>query len=191
MEREYIPAAAQKVMPWANGGGSTVQVAIDPPDGSLASGFRWRVSRARVAADGPFSLLPGVDRALWLWRGKGMQLAIDGRDELLTRRLQRVDFAGEAMVDARLLAGPCEDINAMWRRDELRADVVLQTFAPGPAAEWQAGADALLLVLTGQVAVADRVLVAGDALRGQAAGVWPIAATAPSELLLASFHPRH
>jgi environmental stress-induced protein Ves len=66
-------------MPWANGGGSTRQVAIDPPGATLAGAFRWRVSIAQIASDGPFSRLPGIDRAMWLVRGNGVRLDVDGR----------------------------------------------------------------------------------------------------------------
>ena len=91
----WIRRHEQRVVPWRNGGGSTRQVAIAPPDGGLGTGFAWRVSVAGVAADGPFSALPGIDRSLWLLRGAGMDLDLDGELVRLDRPLQRLDFAGE------------------------------------------------------------------------------------------------
>src|SRR5690606_16282318 len=118
----WLPRWTQRVVAWRNGLGSTREVAIDPLDGSVEQGFRWRVSCAGVAADGPFSRFPGVDRTLWLVRGDGLLLDLDGREVRLDQRLQRVDFAGEANVHARLLGGAVDDLNVMVRRGEVRAD---------------------------------------------------------------------
>jgi hypothetical protein len=62
---ERVLVAAQSVVPWANGGGVTCQVARDPPDGSLARGCRWQANQAWSATDEPCSagaLEPGQDR---------------------------------------------------------------------------------------------------------------------------------
>ncbi len=48
-------------MPWKNGSGETAEIAIWP-DGVALDAFDWRISMARVAADGPFSAFAGVDR---------------------------------------------------------------------------------------------------------------------------------
>lgn len=160
----HIPLAAQAVMPWANGGGSTRQVAIDPPDGSLAHGFRWRVSIAQVDVDGPFSRLPGIDRSLWLLRGGGVRLDVDGREVVLARPLERFDFAGETPIVARLLAGPIEDLNLMVARDRVRAvaDVAL---VDAGSREYGTAPERLLVVLAGSVTTATGLCVrCGDAL---------------------------
>ena len=172
-----VRRADQPVMPWANGGGSTRQVAIEPADGSLANGFTWRVSCALVDSDGPFSRLPGVDRSLWLWRGRGMRLSVDNAEVLLATPFARCDFAGELPVAATRLAGACEDVNVMTNRARCRADARLVALHAGdtlrvpPAPQW------LLLVLDGaldgafpgQEGATDE-LAAGDALRGEGAG---------------------
>jgi environmental stress-induced protein Ves len=132
---EHVPLAAQPVQAWANGGGSTRQVAIEPRDGSLARGFRWRVSIAQVASSGPFSHLPGVDRSLWLLRGDGVQLALHdgagGRTVVLDRALQRFDFAGETAVACTLLGGACEDCNVMTARDRIVVDAHMHRLGAG------------------------------------------------------------
>lgn len=147
-----VRAREQPVMPWANGGGATRQVAIDPPHGSLAAGFRWRVSRARVASDGPFSLLPGVDRSLWLWSGAGMRLDVAGTEVVLARPLQRFDFAGETAVHATLRDGPCEDFNVMVARDHVVADAVVHDWAGPARLVLDVTAERLLVLLSGRLA---------------------------------------
>lgn len=147
-----VPAHEHTVMPWANGGGATRQVAIDPPDGSLAKGFRWRVSRARVTSDGPFSLLPGVDRSLWLVSGAGMRLDVAGTEVVLARSLQRFDFAGEAVVHATLRDGPCEDFNVMVARDQVVADALVHEWTAAAALRIEVTEQRLLVLLSGRVA---------------------------------------
>ena len=67
-----LPAAGHRRMPWKNGGGETVEIAISPADAGL-DGFDWRLSMATVATDGPFSVFPGIDRSLAVIRGAGIQ----------------------------------------------------------------------------------------------------------------------
>lgn len=182
---------AQKVVPWRNGAGSTREVAIEPPTASVATGFAWRVSIAGVAADGPFSTFPGVDRSLWLLRGAGMELEVDGARMRLDGPLQRIQFAGEQHVSARLLAGPTEDLNVMVSRRDVTAVADLHELAAGAAwgAELPQGQH-LLLVLAGALSLAGGTVGAGDAVRLDGAGRIEGAAAEPCTLLRASFVPR-
>lgn len=74
-----LRASEYKTMPWKNGGGVTVEIAIHPP-GASVDAFDWRVSMATVAQDGPFSSFPGVDRTLAIIEGNGLALAISGHE---------------------------------------------------------------------------------------------------------------
>ena len=161
-----IRAGDQPITPWRNGRGSTRQVAIDPPGADLASGFRWRVSCAQVAGDGPFSVLPGVDRSLWLLRGNGMRLSAGGSDVVIDRIGQRFDFAGEASITARLLDGPCEDLNVMTARGKVAADARVVAVPWHETLRVPESAQRLLVVLVGSLSSSGAcVLRAGDALR--------------------------
>ena len=161
-----IRLGEQPITRWRNGGGSTRQIAIDPAAADLASGFRWRVSCAQVASDGPFSVLRGVDRSLWLLRGNGMRLDVDGTDVVIDRPWQRFDFAGEAAVAARLLDGPCEDLNVMTARGKVVADARVATLPAQQSLEVPAAAQRLVVVLAGTAGSSGGcVLGAGDALR--------------------------
>jgi environmental stress-induced protein Ves len=116
-----LRAADRIATPWKNGGGVTREVAAWPPGAGLDA-FDWRISLADVAADGPFSAFPGVDRVLTVIAGDGLVLEIDER----TTRLEPgapLAFPGEAVVMARLTAGPIRDLNVMVRRSAWTATV--------------------------------------------------------------------
>lgn len=179
-------------MPWQNGGGSTRQVAIEPADGSLANGFTWRVSCAQVDSDGPFSRLPGVDRSLWLWRGRGLRLLLDGQELLLATPYARCDFAGEVPVAATRLDGACEDVNVMTNRARCRADARVVALHAGDTLRVPSAPQWLLLVLDGVLDgafasehVEASELAAGDALRGEGAGPQLCARTHGTALVVA------
>lgn len=112
--------ADHRRMPWKNGGGETVEVIVHPEGASL-SDFGWRVSMARVAGDGPFSVFPGIDRTLAVLSGDGMALSIEGLGErLLTPASTPLAFPADAPTTARLKGGPITDLNVMTRRGAFR-----------------------------------------------------------------------
>jgi environmental stress-induced protein Ves len=89
---------------------------VFPPDAGFDD-FDWRVSLATVAADGPFSAFPGVERTLVLIDGPGMTLDIDGTPTLLSKGEPVVGFDGESRVEAKLNRGASTDFNVMTRTD--------------------------------------------------------------------------
>ncbi|WP_244490188.1 HutD family protein [Rhizobium sp. Root483D2] len=113
-----LKASNHRRMPWKNGGGETVEIAVFPPEADLA-GFGWRVSMATVASDGPFSVFAGIDRTLSILEGKGMELDIAGRPStLLTQASHPLAFPADAQTSARLVSGPIVDLNVMTRRGQ-------------------------------------------------------------------------
>lgn len=185
----WLPRTSQRTVPWRNGLGVTREVAIEPPDGSVDRGFLWRVSCAGVAADGPFSAFPGVDRSLWLVRGAGVDLDVEGRRVRLDRPWQRVDFAGESAVRARLVDGAIDDLNVMVRRAEVRADATLLRLTEGSTVPLSlSGSQHVLLCLQGVAAVFGGVLGEGDAVRCDGDGNGRLTARErPVVLLVATF----
>jgi environmental stress-induced protein Ves len=111
-----IPFAGLEPAPWKNGGGSTTEIAIAPVGASLDK-FDWRISLATIAASGPFSSFPGVDRTLALVAGAGVVLDIgdEGRF-VLSEDDPIVEFAGESAVMATLTLGATTDFNVMTDR---------------------------------------------------------------------------
>ncbi len=117
---QLLRNADHRRMPWKNGGGETVEVIVHP-DGASLSDFGWRVSMARVAGDGPFSVFPGIDRTLAVLSGDGMALSIEGLGErLLTPASAPLAFPADAPTTARLTGGPITDLNVMTRRGAFR-----------------------------------------------------------------------
>jgi hypothetical protein len=72
---------------------------------------------ARVAADGPFSAFPGIDRTLVVIKGSGLVLTIGGGAPVtLACGSDPISFAGDIATSARLIGGEIVDLNVMTRR---------------------------------------------------------------------------
>lgn len=103
-------------MPWKNGGGETVEIAVCPPGATVAD-FDWRLSMATVAGDGPFSSFPGIDRTLSILEGEGMRLDIEGRAPVtVILDSEPLEFSADLATSAHLVAGPITDLNVMTKR---------------------------------------------------------------------------
>jgi hypothetical protein len=114
-----------RVMPWKDGGGTTTEIAIEPPGASLSEPFLWRVSSALVEASGPFSRFPGQARLLTLLEGSGFILDLEGMGrQRLKHPGQVVAFSGDAAVSATLIQGPCVDFGVI--SDPARVKVRLE-----------------------------------------------------------------
>ena len=164
---KILRSAAHKRMPWKNGGGETVEIAISPEGAGLAD-FDWRVSMATVASDGPFSIFPGIDRTLSILEGNGMRLLIEGRDPVvLTQESDPLAFAADIAVSATLPDGAITDLNVMTRRSTLRHAVARIEIDGEKRQEFTRGSF-MLLCANGNVTVhagPERTeLSAGDAL---------------------------
>jgi environmental stress-induced protein Ves len=113
---KIIRAASCRITPWKNGGGSTTEIVAEPAGSSLGD-FDWRISMARIAADGPFSEFAGIDRTLAVVDGKGLMLTIGDNPPIrLERGSDPIGFAGDIPTSARLTAGEINDLNVMTRR---------------------------------------------------------------------------
>ncbi len=99
-------------MSWANGRGITHEVVASPN----SEDWDWRLSIAEVSEDGPFSVLPGVDRILVVATGNGIVLTVDGTSHNL-KRFDKLHFDGQATTVGELTNGPIYDVNLMVRRD--------------------------------------------------------------------------
>lgn len=118
-DRATLPAT-----PWKNGGGVTREIACWP-QGAGMNDFLWRLSIATVAASGPFSAFPGIDRVITLLDGPGVQLTSD--DGAIAHRLDQplapFAFPGEASIHGAVLGEASSDFNVMTRRADIRAQV--------------------------------------------------------------------
>ena len=179
-------------MPWANGGGTTAEVATGPTDTSPENTghWHWRLSIADVEADGPFSSLPGIDRHILVAHGDGMALTIDGTTHIVRSGEPPLPFAGEAVTTCRLLGGPINDLNLMVRRDLATGALRRVHLASGDT--YTPDTDDVAVVLLGGTAdVGGTAMHRFDALIAlRADGPPTIVATKPTDLAAASVYSR-
>lgn len=114
---KILSTADYRSMPWKNGAGSTIEIAVFPEHAQL-NDFAWRVSRAQVIADGDFSHFAHVDRSLALLQGNGMCITTDTGRHQVDQRNNIVRFAGDVVAYARLLDGAITDFNLMTCRSK-------------------------------------------------------------------------
>lgn len=139
-------------MPWKNGLGITIELAVSPARGSSTlGGFDWRLSIASVTTPGPFSSFPGVDRVLVVLQGEGMCLdhgPAGGRVEL--RPLVPHTFSGDWSTVSELPWGPIKDFNVMTRRDRVSSRVTVLNLTVEDHLELSASST-LFYVIEGEV----------------------------------------
>lgn len=110
-----------KRMPWKNGGGETLEIAVFPSDASVGD-FDWRISMATVTTDGPFSRFPQIDRIITIIDGDAIELSVEGQPPvLLDQAAEPFSFPGDAPTSGRLRDGPIADLNVMVRRGLLHS----------------------------------------------------------------------
>jgi environmental stress-induced protein Ves len=137
-------------MPWANGKGVTTELAREDRDGRML----WRLSRASVVEDGPFSIFPGIERTLTVLTGPGFKLSGEGIS-LEARAYSPVAFPGDIPVAASGVAAPSDDFNVMTDRSlpKPRVEVISDRRLLDPDARLLAiyWPEAALLLLTDEV----------------------------------------
>jgi environmental stress-induced protein Ves len=105
---------------WRNGGGQTRELLVWPPEGD----WQLRISRADIAADGPFSAFPGVQRWFAVLQGAGVELTLP-MPQTLRAGDAPLAFDGAAAPDCRLLDGPTQDLNLMARQGRGYMQIVI------------------------------------------------------------------
>jgi environmental stress-induced protein Ves len=109
-------------MPWKNGGGVTIDIAVSMLPGFAAGsweGIVWRFSRTAIVTPGAFSDLSGYDRQLALVSGEGLVLGTPVGEIDVRRAFKPVRFAGETSIVSRLEAGPVEVVNLIGDRSRV------------------------------------------------------------------------
>lgn len=112
---KLLAPSTYRAMAWKNGLGETLEVAR-APDGEDFESFDWRISLARIEADGAYSRFAGTERTIALVEGTGITMVFaDGRAHQLLPFVPLTYDGGEA-VDGRLIDGPVRALNVMTRR---------------------------------------------------------------------------
>ena len=180
---ERYDVRALPAIAWKNGGGTTREIACRPAGAGLDD-FDWRVSIAAIAANGPFSGFPGVDRCIVLLRGGGVR--IESNDGEIDHRLEvpRLPFTfdGGCALHVTLLGGESEDFNVMTRRGRVRADV----HVVDSACTLRPASRGVVHAARGQWTLDGDEHVAGPLAAGQ--GIWWDGPT-PGEIRLAPHSP--
>lgn len=112
-------------VPWRNGRGVTEELALAPEGASFEHGdFHWRVSRAAVDANGPFSSFEGFERVLVLLDGDGLLLDHGTRAPRVRLRTgEPYRFSGAWPTSAELVGGAVRDFNVVFRPEHASAEV--------------------------------------------------------------------
>lgn len=126
-----IDRAGYRQMLWKNGAGTTTEIAVWPAN-ATTDDFDWRISMARVGADGWFSKFPEIDRTLSVLEGEGIDLSIcDTPPARLSPASSPYSFPADTPVFAKLVDGPIIDLNVMTRRGRfIHRLTMLETASP-------------------------------------------------------------
>jgi environmental stress-induced protein Ves len=111
--------------PWKNGKGSTSQISIFPEHTDISkNNFLWRISSATISSSGPFSLFPGYERQLAIWKGEGLKL---NNAPLLQSKT--ITFSGETEIQCDLIgAETVTDLGIIYKKDKVSAGLSIHTF---------------------------------------------------------------
>ena len=121
-----LDPASYRHMPWKNGGGVTIDIAVSMLPGFAAGGWEgivWRFSRTAIVTPGAFSDLSGYERELALVAGEGLVLETPDGEIDVRQAFSPVRFAGETGIVSRLEAGPVEVVNLIGERSRVSIDL--------------------------------------------------------------------
>lgn len=122
---EVISPTQFKTVPWKNGKGETIEMAIN--HGASLDNFDWRLSMASVVEDGVFSNFAGYTRNLILIDGNGINLQHnDNKIDRLTRRLDIATFDGGNKTVGNLHSNEITDFNVITRTSTFDTKVSCQ-----------------------------------------------------------------
>lgn len=137
-----VRAADVRPEPWANGGGTTRELAR-ADDGS------WRISLADIGSDGPFSVFAGRRRVLTVVDGPVLDLDVEGEPHVVEPQ-RPFAFSGDARVVASVPEGPVQALNVVVDPAVVRPFVTVLELGRGSALPL--AADQAAYVLTSEQA---------------------------------------
>ena len=122
---EIIQPKQFKTVPWKNGKGETIEMAINSA-GTLED-FDWRLSMASVVEDGIFSNFEGYTRNLILIAGDGINLQHnDNKIDRLSQLLDLATFDGGNKTVGNLHNAEITDFNIITRTSHFITQVDCQ-----------------------------------------------------------------
>ncbi|PQP24722.1 HutD/Ves family protein [Rhodococcus opacus] len=154
-EARIIRRAERRTVPWANGAGTTAEIAA-----GVAS--RWRFSVATLEAGSTFSPFPGVDRIFTVIGDNPVSLDFGGGPTAIPR-LNPTAFAGERSPDC-VADGPTEAFNVMVHRSTTAAFVDIVDIGAAQDVTADGRLAVLVLVLDGWLSTDLGPVEPGDCL---------------------------
>lgn len=144
-----------RAMPWKNGGGQTLEIAIHPPSATVAqTDFLWRLSSATIQQDGEFSVFPGYERALTLIDGKVLQVQFESQAPTQIKATEVFQFSGDQKVSCKLTDGPVTDLNLIFDKARFKGELTLVKLGIKPRSFQLDGETTFLYAMEGQIEVA-------------------------------------
>jgi len=117
-----ITPAQFKTLPWKNGKGETIELAINK--NANLDDFEWRISMASVVEDGVFSDFSGYTRNLILTEGNGLNLQHDHNHiDKLSKILDVATFDGGCITVGNLHEGAITDFNIITSKTKYQTNV--------------------------------------------------------------------
>ena len=155
-EARIVRHADRRTTPWANGAGTTAEIAA-------GAASRWRFSVATLEAGSTFfSPFPGVDRIFTVIGDHPVSLDFGGGPTLIPR-LSPTAFAGERGPDC-VAEGPTEAFNVMVHRTTTAASVNIVDIGAAQDVTADGRLAALALVLGGRLTTDLGLVEPGDCL---------------------------
>ncbi len=115
---QILTPESSRSMPWANGLGSTLEIATDAHSHHAQSdSWTWRLSVADVPTRADFSKFPGVDRWIACLHGDGMRIERSSVWTTLPNSGDALSFAGEEIVTGDPIGPNVQDVNWFLRRN--------------------------------------------------------------------------
>ncbi len=120
---KHLTQSSYQVMPWKNHQGTTSQIKIFPSDSLFSDHqFEWRLSSAEILTSGSFSLFPGYQRLLVIWKGDEIRL-----NEKNLRPFEPVLFDGSLAIQCQLQSGPVSDLGLIFKADKVKPQINIIT----------------------------------------------------------------
>ena len=169
-----------KKMPWKNGGGVTMEIAIFPETAQLdLLNFDWRVSIVAIDTDGPFSQFPNYDRQLVVWSGEALEINGISRPPL-----QVLEFSGEQKAEAKLAAGAVKDFGVIFKRGCVNSKMEVLALVEEERLQKEINGVCFVLCARGELRVGEFYLNPGDVIHAAGAGNLVITALERANLVI-------
>ncbi|MEY4787374.1 MAG: hypothetical protein RL692_1268 [Planctomycetota bacterium] len=118
---QILAPESSRSMPWANGLGSTLEIATDAHSHhARGDSWTWRLSVTDVPTRANFSKFPGIDRWIACLHGDGMRIERSCVWTTLPNSGNALSFAGEEMVTGDPIGANVRDVNWFLHREHWR-----------------------------------------------------------------------